>query len=109
MSLDMGKRCRHYNGIHNNTCEVGIVYPKERGCCWGKGVCQKYNPLTATEFEAKQREDEKADKHFEDCLRRKISTCCEAPLDESQVITGGRHKGHGPRFCSKCGRCCFMV
>lgn len=39
----------------------------------------------------------------------KLSSCCNAAIDKSHVITSGRHKGHGPRYCSKCGRCLFMV
>lgn len=37
------------------------------------------------------------------------SSCCGAPIDTSHVIPSGRHMGHGPRYCSKCGRCLFMV
>jgi hypothetical protein len=39
----------------------------------------------------------------------KLSSCCNAPYDESHVIKEGRHKGHGIRYCSKCGRPLFMV
>lgn len=38
-----------------------------------------------------------------------LSPCCGAPIDTSRVIKTGRHKNHGPRFCSECRRCCFMV
>jgi hypothetical protein len=42
-------------------------------------------------------------------MKRNVSSCCEAPIDESQVITEGQFKGHGPRYCSKCKRCVYMV
>jgi hypothetical protein len=38
-----------------------------------------------------------------------LSPCCEAPIDESRVIRDGCYKGHGPRFCSKCGELVYMV
>lgn len=38
-----------------------------------------------------------------------LSNCCEAPIDYSQVIEKGRYKNHGPRYCSKCKKCLFMV
>ena len=44
-----------------------------------------------------------------DCIMNKVTTCCGAEIDESQVIQDGPHKGHGPRFCSKCGKLDFMV
>jgi hypothetical protein len=37
------------------------------------------------------------------------SPCCSAPIDESRVIKSGRHKGHGGRFCSQCGKVVFWV
>lgn len=42
-------------------------------------------------------------------LDQGLSFCCEAPLDERQVITSGKYKGHGPRFCSKCKAFQFQV
>lgn len=38
-----------------------------------------------------------------------LSNCCEAPIDYSQVIEKGRYKNHGPRYCSKCNRCLYLV
>lgn len=38
-----------------------------------------------------------------------LTSCCEAPVDYSQVIEKGRYKNHGPRFCSKCRRCLYQV
>jgi hypothetical protein len=46
---------------------------------------------------------------FEENMMKGLSNCCQAPIDESHVITKGRHKGHGPRFCSKCKRLAYMV
>jgi hypothetical protein len=38
-----------------------------------------------------------------------LTACCNAELDQSRVITSGRHAGHGPRMCSKCGKVVFIV
>jgi hypothetical protein len=54
-------------------------------------------------------EEDKQHDEFMECLKKGISTCRKAPIDESHVIKTGRHKNHGPRFCSKCKRCVFMV
>ena len=49
------------------------------------------------------------EKRSDELRARGLSDCCEAAIDASRVIVSGRHKGHGPRFCSSCGRCLFMV
>lgn len=39
-----------------------------------------------------------------------VSWCCQAPIDESRVISAkGRHNGHGPRYCSRCKQLLFRV
>ena len=101
------KRCRHFTGIMAKKCDQGIAYehPLQQICIGREGACEKYSPFTKEEIEKK----EAAIRHSTDCLQRGVSSCCEAPLDTSHVITEGRHKGHGPRFCSKCHKCAFMV
>lgn len=37
------------------------------------------------------------------------STCCGAELDETRVIPDGPHKGHGPCYCSQCGKVAYIV
>jgi hypothetical protein len=54
-------------------------------------------------------EDEAKFKRSMDLMHKGLSSCCEAPFDTSQVIKGGKYKNHGPRFCSKCRKLCFMV
>ena len=49
------------------------------------------------------------DKRSDELRARGLSDCCEAAIDERAVITAGRNKGHGPRFCSACKRCLYMV
>lgn len=44
-----------------------------------------------------------------DAFARGVSPCCNAPIDSSRVITSGRHRGHGPRICSKCKKLLFFV
>jgi hypothetical protein len=52
---------------------------------------------------------EKEDEEFMDCMRKNISPCCKAKIDDSHVILDGRYKNHGPRYCSKCGTLVFIV
>ncbi len=111
------------------TCKAGVNYYQlmriaelgDRGClcripCTGdkpgslvRGVkveaCDKYTPLTEQDIRAREAEHER----LMDCLRRNVSTCCQAPIDESCVIRDGEHKGHGPRYCSKCKKLVYMV
>lgn len=101
-------KCRHFNGIQNGMCEGGIKYPPNHDVCFGQGgeeMCDGYSPLTAEELEKKEADMQR---HM-DLMRKGLSSCCEAPFDTTQVITSGRFKNHGPRYCSKCKRLCFMV
>ena len=52
--------------------------------------------------------EEEVKQHIEKMMKD-ISPCCDAPLDKSRVITSGRYKGHGPRFCSKCKNVVYFV
>lgn len=64
------------------------------------------------------KEDEeikKAITHRVECMKKNISHCCGAPCDESiktlqfdNVRSFGK-KGHGIRYCSKCGNPLFMI
>jgi len=111
-------KCIHFTGIHNDACKAGVKYravrvdePRRGWPCLtlaGQvqvGRCDLYRDPTPEEIAAdKARLD-----RVLDCMRRRVSTCCEAPYDTSQVIQSGRHKGHGPRFCSKCGKVAVLV
>ena len=102
------KKCRHFNGIQNGMCDSKVEYPSDVDICFGDGgenECGGYDPLTVEELAKKEVEMQR---HM-DLMRQGLSSCCEAPFDTSQVITKGYSKGHGPRFCSKCKRLCFMV
>lgn len=120
-------KCKHYNGTVNARCGLGIAYESvmvdhDRMVC-GSGhevarslpCMRKYNPGGATcdkqEFPTPEElaVQEAKDERTTDLMRRGLSSCCESPIDESRVIREGRHKGHGPRFCSKCGRCVLVV
>lgn len=121
-------RCRHeqQNGM-DKTCAIGIdpdsvavvLSPEQRaeiGRCTPRSmpcvhglrgglICDGYEPFTEDEID----EDEQRTNAVFASLANGVSACCEARLDESQVITEGQHKGHGPRFCSACGKMAFMV
>jgi hypothetical protein len=67
--------------------------------------CKKYEALTEKEIQAELDDHERTMR----LMMEGLSSCCEAPIDESQVIAEGQHKGHGPRFCSKCKKLAYMV
>lgn len=125
-------RCKHHTGMMNDTCAAGvryldvaldhepIRYRQRTGDhtysmirsfpCLGKynlggATCPKRELPSPEEVEA----EEAASRRSMDLLNRGLSSCCEAPIDERAVIREGRHKGHGPRYCSKCGNCVFIV
>jgi hypothetical protein len=103
------RRCRHFNGIMNEMCDAGIGYPPaDRIPCRGDeagSICCKYSPYTTEELD----EQDAAYARKWELMKRGLSDCCEAPIDESRVTKAGSFKGHGPRFCSKCRRLLFMV
>lgn len=121
------KRCVHFTGLpgfagNPDKCKAGVDYralvggPDEG---WGARIpclppmrpglqivsCDLYQAPTPEELAVEDVEWARV----EDLLARGLSPCCESPNDESRVIKTGRHKGHGPRFCSKCGRVAFLV
>jgi len=104
---DKTKKCRHFNGLINEKCEAEVRYKDHSAsCCFGTtDGCISYSPFTAAEL-LKQQED--IDRHLT-LMRKGLSSCCEAPFDTSRVLEAGPYKGHGPRYCSKCGRMCFIV
>ena len=110
--------CVHFTGIGNDTCQAGIAYrevkvdgsPGGWPCIAARnhprvGHCDRYQEPTVEQMAAAVAQRE----HLFDCMRRKVSTCCEAPYDTSGVVQSGRHAGHGMRLCSKCGKVCLLV
>lgn len=102
-------KCRHFNGAMNEKCDNGVGYPPaDRLPCWGDNsdsTCGAYSPLTVEELVKKEAD---LQRHM-DLMQKGLSDCCEAPFDTSRVITSGRFKNHGPRYCSRCHRLLFMV
>lgn len=114
MPRQIPSHCKHFDGITKGTCRAGVVfdtlpYPGlpcvERFRRPDIGDCEKREMPTAEEIAASEAEDARID----DCLARGVSACCDAPLDDSRVIREGRHRGHGGRYCSKCGKVAFWV
>lgn len=99
--------CRNFTGIMKRKCAVDIPYqsPLQRICLGQPGECEKFGNYTPEEIA----KEEASVTHSIECLKKGLSTCCEAELDLTRVIKDGRHKGHGPRFCSKCHQLAFMV
>ena len=117
---DKTKRCIHFDRVvgYSKKCNAGICYSdiEDKNIsrlrnipCFGwigvTTICEKYQPPTVEELEAQARKH----KRVMDLFARDLSTCCEAPIDKSQVIQSGTYKNHGPRFCSKCGKLAYMV
>lgn len=107
--------CIYFREPGNDLCEKGLNYAEEqggmRGClmkCNGENnQCKSHTILSDEEF---KRHEENVNKQIEETIKMfktKLSKCCNAAIDESQVIKEGRHKGHGGRFCSKCKKLLF--
>lgn len=111
--------CQHFTGVQHDTCKAGVAYKTVRGnapcslSCFrdksweegGKPACAHFIAITEEQVTAEMRELERTIGLY----AKKLSSCCEAPLDETYVITQGRNRGHGPRFCSKCRRVVMWV
>jgi len=127
---DRVKVCRYYRSpAMHESCEKGRVYDEvnrrdelgSTGCmlrmpCLGdtqgsvvRGQtiepCDLHEPHTREEIEA----EDKAFQRAMELMKQGLSSCCEAPIDTSHVIPDGKHKNHGPRYCSECGRLAYMV
>ena len=120
-------KCKHFNGTQHKQCKAGVSYDtvhlkhEPMVCGHGHAISgslpchEKWNPGGATcekrELPSQEEvaEQEREDERHDDLMRRGLTSCCEAPIDKSQVIVAGPHKGHGPRYCTKCGRCVFIV
>ena len=113
MSVRAG-RCKHFTGTAHKRCEAGVDYksvrdttvnPYRLACFEADLSCDKREYPSEEEIAAAEARRQ----HVLDCIQRGLSPCCEAPLDNREVLTSGEFKGHGPRFCSKCGKLVFMV
>lgn len=102
------KKCRNWAGLNFKTrkCKADMKHPSPPNICMGKGgECEKYDTFTQKELQ----QQEKEMKHAMDCVVRGVSSCCEAEIDHSHQIPDGRHKGHGPHYCSKCKKLAYYV
>lgn len=68
-----------------------------------------YNEKKLSELKKQRDSKEEKEKMLDTISNKNSSACCNAPIDYSRVIKTGRHKGHGGRYCSKCGKCVFWV
>lgn len=125
-------KCKYFTGCHPieiSVCKKGHVYADiaklnelgRTGCicrlpCTGRRAgsvecgntvqsCDDYTPLSKKEIKD---EIDNIDRCIK-LTKKRLSTCCEAQIDESQVIKKGRYKGHGPCFCTKCGKVVYWV
>lgn len=110
---------RKFDRDEPDECAKGIAYgavmgnaPYSISCIrdehWRAGGCpgcDAYEAMTEAQVAAKEAARERSMR----LLANNLSSCCEAEIDASQVIPSGRHKGHGPRFCSKCRRVVLWV
>jgi len=111
-------KCKHFNGTQNDKCRANVVYSTIRDmklvgmleqypCLVGgsEDKCPMYEPFSEKETADHEAEYQK----IMSAMRRGVSACCDAPEDTSHVIESGSHKGHGQRYCSKCGKLLYMV
>jgi len=104
----MNKKCRNWKGLNfkDRKCKVGIEYESPVKVCLGKGgKCEKYETYTKKEL---KKQDEDMKKTI-DLVVKGLSPCCGAEVDHSHQIPDGRHKGHGPHYCSKCRKLAYYV
>jgi len=108
--------CKHFNGVQHGTCQAGVKYDSmavwpclPTSLPWRAGVvaseCASFAATTAEEEAADRAEIDKA----LDLRRRGLSSCCEAPLDRSRLLTSGPHAGSGWLYCSSCKRAVMHV
>jgi len=72
----------------------------------GQPHCPEYIAQTEEQYEAREKRFAEA---TDLVFNQNLSACCKAPIDTSEVITSGRHKGHGKRTCSKCGALAYII
>ena len=112
--------CKHFSGLSNKTCKAGVEYASVRDSAMASVFrsARFCVPCFDRQLPCEKREyppsegigkDYPRIRHIMTCIRHGISPCCEAPLDNREVLTSGEFKGHGPRYCSKCGELVFMV
>lgn len=111
--------CVHYQGLMEiktcdriERCDAGIEFESflEDGVkrlldclpCYRDNIpCEYRQYPTQEQIQKREREIER--------VMRGLSQCCGAPVDERAVISSGRFAGHGPRWCSKCGKLAWQV
>ena len=106
-------RCQYFNGVQHDECDNHVIYKdiapkgfKDLPCTTAEGnACQFYKPLSKEEIDKEIADMERTN----DLILKNLSPCCEAEIDQSQVIKDGSHKGHGPRYCSKCKKFVYIV
>lgn len=67
-----------------------------------------FNPFSAIIDALRRARAAKAVAAYLDALKAHMSTCCNAPLDLSEVITVGPFAGRGPRRCSQCRKIVYQ-
>lgn len=101
--------CRNFNGIQNDACKAGVRYDSfavgakpclpvsfpDRPC--GQS-CAKFEAVTPEDVAAREAQVAQSMER----MRQNLSTCCAAPIDDSQLIKSGRYKGSGWLFCTQC-------
>jgi len=88
------EECRHFHGIRVAKCEAGVVYrdvwgdgaPRALPClaipgkCERLDTCDKYDPLTEEEVEAREREIERRVEEMIAKLKANICPVCDRPI-----------------------------
>jgi len=113
--------CNHFTGVLVETClggerptdhqgTVGHSFACVKNEAWTAGGCPQCPKFKATsEEEVSELRHRMLKSYASAVFDHKKSPCCNATIDESQVIAEGRFKGHGARTCSTCGKVVFRA
>lgn len=98
MSKERPTKCRHFNGIQNKSCEVGVVYryvarpdshPIDLPCFSEQGCtqrCSQVSYYTPEELTEQDREAAAAIKAYLEKLAAHICPHCDTPIQEERQV-----------------------
>lgn len=91
--------CKHFNGLVNDTCRVGVVYRdvrddaavgiRNRFPCWGQGAtCNQYEQWTAQEIADREQRIMDSIHHLNNFTERQTEECphCKQHVDSLEQV-----------------------
>lgn len=88
------RRCRHFNGVHHKTCNIGIAYEDVKGPKYAlpcisdpnAPTCESRSLLTRAEAEAEEAESAAIVKAYLDDLASDRCPICHQPITKRQQV-----------------------